>query len=320
MAEQLGTDAVVANSRHMIQVGSKSFSAAARLFDEQTRDGAYMLYAWCRYCDDEIDGQHLGFRDQEKSSAGAMQRFERLQELTHRALAGEHTGDPVFEAFRRVVEQHAIPARYPLDLLEGFAMDVRGRTYSGFADTLEYCYHVAGVVGVMMAHVMGAQGEDTLNRACDLGMAFQLTNISRDVIDDAENGRVYLPEQWLREAGVAPDEIAAAHHRDAVFKVVARMLDEAERYYSSAREGLRGLPFRSAWAVATANGVYRDIGRKVMRRGAHAWDDRTSIGSAGKVCRALLGGISAVRAVSVDRLTQPAPRPQLWTRSVPPGS
>ena len=319
MTEHASIDPVVENSRRMIQVGSKSFSAAARLFDEKTRDGAYMLYAWCRYCDDEIDGQHLGFRDAEAHTDGALERLDRLYDLTRRSLAGEKTSDPVFEAFRRVVEQHRIPARYPLDLLEGFAMDVRGRTYHNFADTLEYCYHVAGVVGVMMAHVMGAEGEDTLNRACDLGIAFQLTNISRDVIDDAESGRIYLPADWLREAGIAPGDIAESRHREAVFKVVARMLDEADRYYRSSEEGLRSLPFRCAWAIATAGGVYRDIGMKVIRRGAHAWDDRTSVSGRRKAYLALCGGLSAVRALSLGKMTRPAPRPELWTRTLPPG-
>jgi len=224
----------------------------------------------------------------------------------------------VFEAFRRVVREHRIPERYPLDLLEGFAMDVRGRTYDELADTLEYCYHVAGVVGVMMAHVMGAEGEDTLNRACDLGIAFQLTNISRDVIEDADSGRVYLPADWLRQAGVEPERVSELDNRDAVFSVVARMLEEAERYYASAKEGLRSLPFRSAWAIATARGVYRDIGRKVLLRGGHAWDDRTSVSRRRKVFRALRGDLSAARAVSVGRMTRPAPRPSLWTRALPP--
>ena len=320
MTEHASTDPVVENSRRMIQVGSKSFSAAARLFDEKIRDSAYMLYAWCRYCDDEIDGQHLGFRDATAQPDGALQRLDRLYDLTRRSLAGERTDDPVFEAFRRVVEQHRIPARYALDLLDGFAMDVRGRTYNNFPDTLEYCYHVAGVVGVMMAHVMGAQGEDALNRACDLGIAFQLTNISRDVIDDAESGRIYLPADWLREAGIAPEQIAEQDHREALFTVVARLLDEADRYYRSSREGLRSLPFRCAWAIAMASGVYRDIGTKVMRRGGHAWDDRTSTSGRRKAYRALRGGLSAMRAVSLGRLTHPAPRPELWTRTLPPGA
>ena len=97
-----------------------------------------------------------------------------------------------------------MPHRYPLEHLDGFVMDVEGREYHTLTDTVEYCYHVAGVVGVMMAYIMGVRDEPTLDRATDLGLAFQLTNICRDVVEDAEVGRVYLPLDWLTEAGV-PD-------------------------------------------------------------------------------------------------------------------
>ena len=109
-----------------------------------------------------------------------------------------------------------IPGRYPLELLEGFAMDATAHQYRNLADTLQYCYYVAGVVGIMMAYVMGTRDPAALQRATDLGIAFQLTNISRDVHEDAEVNRIYLPGDWLAEAGVAADQILEPQHAAAL--------------------------------------------------------------------------------------------------------
>jgi len=318
MADHDLQDPVVMNSRTMIRRGSKSFAVAARLFDPLTREGAYMLYAWCRYCDDQIDGQQLGHGASAVPETDARVRLAHLQRETHRALQAQTVSDPVFVAFQRVVLRHGIPPRYPLELLEGFAMDVRGTRYGEFADTLRYCYHVAGVVGVMMAYVMGARGEETLNRAADLGIALQLTNIARDVFDDAEMGRVYLPSQWLEEAGVPPTELLARQHRPAVFGVVNRLLQEAERYYRSGRQGLASLPLRSAWAVATARGVYREIGHTVLSRGPQAWDTRVIVNRRRKLYRAILASAEALGAVSIGRVKVPSPRVGLWTKPEAP--
>ncbi|MGI9383036.1 MAG: squalene/phytoene synthase family protein, partial [Methyloligellaceae bacterium] len=131
-------DEVVRYSRERFDKGSKSFAGAARLFRPATRDDAFMLYAWCRYCDDQIDGQELGHSKVGRADEGGWERLAHLRLQTRRALAAETVSDPVFAAFQRVVLRHRIPARYPLELLEGFAMDVRGTRYTELADTL--CY------------------------------------------------------------------------------------------------------------------------------------------------------------------------------------
>lgn len=306
-------DPVLSNSRDMIRRGSRSFASAARLFSRATRERAYMLYAWCRYCDDQIDGQELGFGVGVPDAAARVQRLQRLREATRRAIAGEPGTDAVFEGFRRVVQDACIPERYPMALLDGFGMDATGWRYRQFGDTLLYCYRVAGTVGVMMAHVMGVRKPGILERAADLGIAFQLTNIARDVMDDARLGRCYLPEAWLAEADVAPGAHTDAAQRERVVGVVQRLLTEADRYYASAREGLPALPFRSAWAVATALGIYREIGNVVLACGAGAWDRRAVIGAVRKLRHGLYGGLRALEAVTLDRRIERRPRESgLW--------
>ena len=305
---------LVDESRRTIQRGSRSFALAARLFDPPTREGAILLYAWCRHCDDQIDEQALGFRTGLSSSASAEDRLAALQRETRRALAGEPVEEPASAALQEVVRRHGIPERHPLDLLRGFAMDVEERRHETLDDCCSYCYHVAGVVGVMMAYVMGARGEDTLDRAADLGIAFQMTNIARDVVDDVEAGRVYLPGDWLREAGVPRGELAHPEYRRAVHSVAERLLLEADRYYASAEAGLARLPFRSAWAVAAARRVYRDIGRLVRERGPRAWDGRASTGRGRKILLTLAAAGDAAAATLRGSRKAAPPRDGLWTR------
>ena len=301
-------------SAGIIQAGSKSFAAASRLFDPETRVSAHLLYAWCRHCDDVIDGQELGFAADDAAPHDARAELAKLRSQTADALAGKRMAEPVFQAFQAVMAKHQIPARLAFELLQGFAMDVEGRTYTTIEDTLSYCYHVAGVVGVMMAHIMGVRDDPTLDRACDLGLAFQLTNIARDIVDDAKVGRCYLPEQWLSEAGLTRQNFADITYRAELFGVAKPMIDLAERYYTSAHAGIAHLPLRSGWAIGTARAVYREIGREVVRRGPAAWSGRVSTSAAQKISAALGGGVVALRARATRRGGTVASRDGLWSR------
>ena len=305
---------IIDMSRLIIQRGSKSFAAAAKLFDEETRENAYMLYAWCRHCDDRIDNQELGFNGQHQDQEVTQAILKELREQTQAAIDDTPSDDPIFEGLRYVLMRNEIPGRFPMELLEGFAMDAQGYEYKTLADTLQYCYYVAGVVGVMMAYVMGTRDEAALQRATDLGIAFQLTNIARDVREDAEVGRCYLPAEWLAEAGIPHDEILDSKHAGALAEVVERLLTEADRYYASANEGLRALSFRSAWAVAAARGVYRAIGEIVRERGETAWQERVIVRKRRKLLGLAGGMIDAARASLLERHTLPEPRDRdLWT-------
>jgi phytoene synthase len=299
-------------SREIMGEGSKSFAQATRLFDPETRAGAYLLYAWCRRCDDAIDGQELGHGAEPLTREEQQIRLERLYAQTRAAIAGEPMDDPIFAAFQAVAQRFAIPPEPAIALIDGFAMDVEGRRYDTLDELLLYCWRVAGVVGVMMAHVMGVRDRPTLERAGDLGLAFQMTNIARDVIDDAKGGRVYLPRAWLAAAGVPEDGVADPDHRPAVFEATRRLLEAAEPYYDSALVGVGRLPYRSAWAIASARGVYRQIGRQLLRDGPSAWDRRVSVSKPLKLARVAEASLIALRATVVDRGRRGPARAGLW--------
>lgn len=306
------TDALVRDATETIRKGSKSFAAASRLLDRSTRESAVLLYAWCRHCDDVVDGQALGYRVAAAGEGDAEARLAALELQTRAALGGQAEAEPVFAGLKTVIARHSVPERLPLEHLAGYRMDVEDRRYGTIAETLDYSYHVAGVVGLMMAYVMGVRDEPTLDCASNLGIAFQLTNISRDIVEDAQAGRIYLPADWLSHAGIPTDAVADPRHRVALACVANRLLDEAEPYYRSARIGIDALPPRSAWAIATALGVYREIGREVRRRGPLAWDGRVSTSTASKIGHVARGALAPA-----SRLLGRAgnePRADLWRR------
>lgn len=311
-------DPILEYARERIEKGSKSFAGAAKLFDPTRRDSAMLLYAWCRHCDDVVDDQVLGFADPDARSEDRGATRDRLAELerkTRDALRGTAT-EPAFQALARVAAECSMPERHPLDHLAGFAMDVDERRYETLEDTLDYCYHVAGVVGVMMAIVMDVRDRPTLERASDLGIAFQLTNIARDVADDAALGRIYLPAGWLALEGVEaePAAIMAEENRPSVAKVTARLLDVADGYYESAGAGIARLPYRAAMAITAARSVYRTIGSVVRARGTDAVGHRAIVSRPSKLARLATAPVVAGWLKMADALTPERPRNGLWTK------
>jgi phytoene synthase len=304
--------AALEECRWMIQKGSKSFSLAARLFDAPTRDAAFFLYGWCRYCDDQVDQANT---TTDRSELAA--RLKALKENTVAAFSFTPQREPVFVALQYIAHRYGIPSHYALELIEGMAMDVRATRYTNLKELLVYCYRVAGTVGLMMAHVMGLRDEAALKHAADLGIAMQLTNIARDIVEDASMGRVYLPGAWLDEAQIVPEEIAALKNRHKLAMLTLRLLREADRYYRSGDAGLWHLSFRSACAVAAARNVYAEIGALLLQKGARAWDERTYVTGARKV-RVVWRGILTLLGSVPARLFKPwspAPLRIVWKAS-----
>jgi phytoene synthase len=267
-------DELVRAAGETIYRGSKSFRLASLLFDRQTRERAWLLYCWCRHCDDECDGQVLGH-----GIGGGSASVDQLAEATARVINGERVGQLPFDALGQVLSECPIPPCLIYDHLKGFALDAEGWRPKDEEDLILYCYYVAGTVGRMMALVMGVSPDDeeTLRHASELGIAFQLSNIARDVRDDHEAGRCYLPRQWMESHGVDPRDPLRPDRRGQLVSLVGCLCDLSQRYETSARQGIRALPFRSRWAVHAAATIYGRIGRSVAERGGAAWDRRVVV-------------------------------------------
>lgn len=282
--------------RALMRSGSKTFFAASLLLPARVRGPARALYAFCRVADDLID---LG----ECPATAMRQLHERLDAV----YAGRPQAFDCDRALASVVHGFAIPRELLDALLDGFLWDASGRSYESIEEVQAYGARVAGTVGAMMALVMGTRCEHALARACDLGVAMQLTNIARDVGEDARNGRLYLPRQWLREAGIEPQAWLATPRFDAaIAAVVQRLLRVADDLYESAEHGIAALPRDCRPAIHAARLVYAEIGRELERNGLDSIARRAVVSRQRKLALIARATSAAVVPPRRGRERQPA--------------
>ena len=243
--------------RALLKGGSRTFHAASKVLPRRVSDPAVALYAFCRLADDAVD---LG-----NNRAAAV---ERLRNRLDHAYRGQPVDFAADRAFAAVVAHFSIPRELPEALLEGLAWDAEGRRYETLSDLYSYAARVAGAVGAMMTLVMGKRAPEIVARACDLGVAMQLTNIARDVGEDARAGRLYLPVEWLREVGIDPDAwLSNPVFSKEIAAMVRRLLDSADRLYGRATSGIANLPMSCRPGIYAARALYAEIGREVERGG-----------------------------------------------------
>ena len=263
----------IAACRALLKNGSRTFHAASKVLPRKVADPAIALYAFCRLADDAVD---LG-----TDRGGAVAR---LRSRLNDVYRGQPMPHPADRAFAAVVAQFTIPRELPEALLEGLDWDARSRRYQTLNDLTAYAARVAGSVGAMMTLVMGAREPEVVARACDLGVAMQLTNIARDVGEDARAGRLYLPLQWLREAGIDPDEfLARPSLTPEIAAIVQRLLDAAELLYARGGLGIARLPRSCRPGIHAARALYAEIGREVERAGLDSIAQRAVVSTKRKL-------------------------------------
>lgn len=270
--------AQAAHCRLQLKGGSRSFHAAAFLLPTKIREPASALYAFCRMADDLIDAPG----DADEALAELHDRLDSI----YRNQPQNHVCD---QAMAQVVRNHLLPKALLHALLDGFRWDAEGHDCETLSDVLAYSARVAGSVGVMMALLMGVRQPRLLARAADLGVAMQLTNIARDVGEDAGLGRVYLPADWLREAGVDRRTfLAQPCFSDELGKVIGRLLGVADELYRRADSGLARLPISCRPAMYAARLLYANIGAVVTENGFDSVTSRAVVSGPRKL-RILLG-------------------------------
>ena len=281
----------LAECRRLLAGGSRTFLAASYLLPRAVREPACALYAYCRQADDEVDGV--------PDPAAAVASLRARLSALYAGLPGDRLAD---RALALVAAQHAIPQALPEALIEGFAWDAEGRRYETLEELQAYAARVAGAVGAMMALLMGVRDSAALARACDLGVAMQLSNIARDVGEDAAMGRLYLPRAWMREAGLDPDAwLAAPRHSPALASVVQRLLDAADTLYARVGAGVAELPLACRPGINAARFLYAEIGHEVQRRGLDPLAGRAVVSRR----RKLLGLAQALVALRPARAAAP---------------
>jgi 15-cis-phytoene synthase len=265
LRQSLGSD--LAACRRLLHGGSKTFLAASHLLPSAVRDAACALYAFCRVADDAVDLV--------EDKHQAVQQLQQRLDAIYAGTPWDHSADRALQA---VVNRYAIPRALPGALLDGFAWDAQYREYQTLADLHDYCARVAGTVGTMMAMIMGVRSPEGLARATDLGVAMQLSNIARDVGEDARAGRLFLPLDWLEAEGI--DRAAWLHQpaaSPALGRVIERLLAEADRLYGQVDRGLHLVPANCRLGIAAARTLYAQIGHEVRKRALDSVSQRAVV-------------------------------------------
>lgn len=261
-------------ARAVLAKGSKSFSFAGWFLPDEQRDDAALLYAFCRYVDDVADEALDPFQ----ARAGL--------DAVEAELLGQVPPSPFLRDVLTMFEMRRINRRHAVELVHGVASDLSEVRVADDRELIRYCYRVASTVGLMMCGVLGVHDPRALPYAIDLGVGMQLTNICRDVAEDARNDRVYLPAARLERWGVEPTPRGVLASPEGISRVVADLLDHADRYYASARSGMRFIPLRARLAILVASRVYRAIGVRLRANGCDALAGRTIVPTSSKLVEA----------------------------------
>jgi len=297
----------LAACRALLRSGSRSFSWAAKLLPENVGAPATALYAFCRRADDLID-----MADGDRPAALAA-----LHAQLDRVYAGAPRPVPEERLLTAVVETHRIPRALLDALLEGFAWDAHGRRYRSLAELRAYAARVAGSVGALMTLLMGVREHAVLARACDLGVAMQLTNIARDVGEDARAGRIYLPLDWMSEAGIEVEAwLRAPVFTEPLGGVIERLLAAADELYARSAAGVAGLPARCRPGIHAAQLLYAEIGADLRRHGLDALSRRAHVGAARKAQLVAVALWAATRPIEAME-GAPLPETRFLVEAVP---
>lgn len=262
---------IIESSRDVLSEKARSFRWAAQFLTPEVHDDAALLYAFCRLVDDTAD-----------LATDVDEAFDGLEAIEDE-ISGRATPRPMLRAFLEMSERRSLDLDCAIELIKGVRSDLDEVIIPDDVHLLRYCYRVAGTVGLMMCAVLGVHDRKAHPFALDLGVGMQLTNICRDVAEDARMGRVYLPATRLRREGVSPEQLIEGDvSREDVSRVVLDLLDMADWYYQSADLGMRFIPRRERLAILVASRVYRSIGVKLRANDGDALAGRTIVHWTGK--------------------------------------
>lgn len=256
---------------------SKSFYFSAQMLPSEKRWATFALYGFCRHCDNLID------TPRQRTATEILREIQHLTEELHIAYNTGESQDPILRPFILVAKTYNIPIAYPLDLLNGVAMDVQQARYQTFEELSLFCYRVAAVVGLMMTSVLGYKDERAFDYAKQLGIAMQLTNILRDVKEDKERGRLYIPQTDLVQFSVTEQDIFSEKMTPQLRALMKFQIERADQYYTESMPGIALLKTETQYAIYSAAKIYRGILRKIEERDYNPFLSRVFVPSTQKI-------------------------------------
>jgi phytoene synthase len=243
----------------VLRTSGSSFALPIKLLPHAKRQGTTALYAFCRRADDIVDDA--------ASPVEATRGLAAFSSATSAAIAGEGSDEPVLRALADTVRRYAIPVQTILDILAGVRMDLERSTYETVEELDGYCRRVASAVGVAAIHVWGFITPAAIDRSDDCGLAFQYTNILRDIPEDLARARIYIPAEDLSACACSPDDLRAGHIHEGFDHLAARLVDRAEKRFARAATLDRMLSTDGRLAFRAMFGIYRSLLSTVKRTG-----------------------------------------------------
>ena len=262
---------VPASYRHcegVARAQAKNFYFSFLLLDKPRRQAMCAIYAFMRYCDDLSDAEGIADR------AGSIEGWRKDLEA---ALAGHMPTDPLWPAFADAVDRYRIPHRYFFEMIEGVRSDLEPRRFQTFDELYAYCYHVASVVGLTIIHIFGFEDPKALGLAETCGIAFQLTNILRDVREDALNGRVYWPQEDLQRFGVPDADLHQTSLSPALRQLLQFEAQRAAQYYRESSPLVGMIDPQSRASMRALIGIYIRLLKKIQESGHDVMSRRLSV-------------------------------------------
>ncbi|MEW6035035.1 MAG: phytoene/squalene synthase family protein [Candidatus Micrarchaeota archaeon] len=260
-----------------IKKGSKSFHFASRFMGRERKNAFYAIYAFCRHTDNLVDDNEGNPKVQKMLIRDWKRRF--LEDYRK-----GYSTDPVLNPFIYVMKKYSMPLRYPLELIRGVSMDIYKKEYGTFAELRRYCFRVASVVGLMLMYIFGIDDFRKAKRyAIKLGIAMQLTNILRDVGEDARMGRVYFPRDELARFGITISDMLSLRKTEGLIDFLKFQVARARRYYREALAGLTMMHRESRQVVALALTLYREILTVIEENGYEVFAKRAYVNTVRKV-------------------------------------
>lgn len=239
---------------------SKSFFLSSAMLPKRKRWDTYALYSFCRYADNIVDNPR---------NRTVQELVEELDYLVREIQIAYNRGEslhPILKPFIAVALKHQIPIEYPLELLEGVKMDLTKSRYETFDELYVFAYRVAGVVGLMMTYILGFTTKASLIFAEKLGIAMQLTNILRDVKEDKNMNRIYLPSNEIRQFGLTEKDFFEENMNDTMYRFMRFQVRRAHKFYNEAQEGIKMLHRDAQFAIYSASKIYQGILLKIEAR------------------------------------------------------
>lgn len=256
---------------------SKSFYLSTLALPSEKRWATFALYGFCRYADNLLDVPR------DRTTEELLKEVDFLHNEIKTAYRTGESEHPILKAFIPVALEYEIPIEYPLGLIKGVKMDLQPALYKNFDQLYTFAYYVAAVVGLMMTPVLGYKHKDAFIYAEKLGIAMQLTNILRDVKEDKDNGRIYLPVDELHQFGLSVDDVKNENFTPAFRHFMKYQVDRAKSYYRQANQGIKLLEPGSRFAIYSASMIYEGILRKLEMQDYNPFRGRVFVPQAKKI-------------------------------------